>query len=98
MAFGEPDIDAMLEDMGVPVIHGVTEAKGLVDIATTDLAESEGPADLHGTLLSVLVRTSRFPAVASGDTISVDGADYRIVHLQRVDDGALLRIHCAETQ
>ena len=98
MAFGEPDIDAMLEDMGVPVIHGAVAALGLVDIATTDLAESEGPADLHGTLLSVLVRTSRFPAITNGSSVSVDGVTYRIVHLQRVDDGALLRIHCAESE
>ena len=82
------DLDAFFDTPGftVPVVFG----------STTGVGYFESPVVADGVLLttdfSVLVKTSDFSTVASGDAMTVDGENFTVREPMRLDDGKIMRV------
>lgn len=95
MAFyGDGDVDVMLRDLGVPIVHGTESGNGLVDTFTEEMLRGEDLA-LSGRIIAVLVKSTAFPTITVGSPITIEGVAHKVRHPpQAVDDGALTRLLC----
>lgn len=92
--FGEDDLDAMLSGVGaVPVVHGSESGKGLRDSFDEELLRGEDVA-LVGKVIAVLVKSSAFPTVRRGSSVTIEGVAHEVRDRMAVDDGALTRLLC----
>ena len=91
--YGDSDIDVMLRDFGLPIVHGTESGNGLEDEFSEDLLRGADTA-LRGKVIAVLVKSSAFPTLAEGSPITINGAAHTVRHLEAIDDGALTRLLC----
>lgn len=83
------DLDAFLDDFGVPVSSGVVSGVGILD-QNSEIALG-GEAVFIDYLLTV--KTSTFGALTYGDQVSVDGVGYKVESQPlRIDDGRFCRV------
>jgi len=90
MAFTEdPTVFLDLAGFGVPVTAGAVSGTGILD-QNSELILG-GDVVMIDYLLTIL--TSQFGNLAYGDSITIDGASYKVEHEpMRVDDGTFCRI------
>lgn len=94
MAWMEDDLDTMLSDVGgVPVVHGSETGKGILDSYDEEILRGSDVA-LVGRVISILVRTSSFPTVKRGTSLTIDGVAHTVRDRMAVDDGATTRLLC----
>ncbi|WKZ15434.1 MAG: hypothetical protein QY317_16180 [Candidatus Jettenia caeni] len=93
MAFGDADIQYLLQDMGVNVTHGVTTVKGLVDFADELLLQAGQSAGV-GKVIAVTIKTDSLPNLKIGDSVTVGGVSYTVRERLQIDDGALTKFLC----
>lgn len=86
----DADIDTMLADFGELMSFGVFTGKCLVDIADQDMVPTFTAA--LGEVRIVTVRTSAFPGIAVGSTVSIGGISYQVKDRKRIADGRLTMI------
>lgn len=90
------DLDAFLspDDFGVPVIMGAVETFGLEDFADEQLLGDDGRGEVLGRLRAVRVPTAKVEEadLTDGDSITVNGIEYRAGVDGAVEDGAFSRI------
>lgn len=84
------DLDAFFDTPGftVPVVFGSTTGVGYFE--SPDEVVADGV--LLTTDFSVLVKTSDFSTVASGDAMTVDGENFTVREPMRLDDGKIMRV------
>ena len=90
MAFAE-DLTVFLDldGFGVPVVAGAVSGVGILDV-NSELVLG-GEAVMIDFLLTA--RTDQFGSLGYGDTITVDGQNYKVEHQpMRFDDGAFCRV------
>jgi hypothetical protein len=89
MALLIEDLDLFLDDFAVPVSANGTSGFGIFD-QNSEIALG-GEVVFIDYLLTV--KTSVFGSLTYGDTITVDGASYKVEHQpMRFDDGAFCRV------
>tara|TARA_B100001093_G_scaffold328067_1_gene313024 strand:- start:1587 stop:1877 length:291 start_codon:yes stop_codon:yes gene_type:complete len=84
------DLDAFFDTPGftVPVVFGSTTGVGYFE--SPDEVVADGV--LLTTDFSVLVKTSDFSTVNSGDAMVVDGENFTVREPMRLDDGKIMRV------
>ena len=84
------DLDAFFDTPGftVSVVHGSTTSVGYLDQPSEIIADGV----VLMTDYSVVVKTSEFSSVASGDTMTVDSVGYTVRESMLVDDGKITRV------
>ena len=88
MAFTE-DPSVFLADFGVPVVAGVVSGTGLLDLNSEIILGGE--AVMIDYLLTV--PTATFGGLGYGDTVTVDGTNYKTESQpMRFDDGTFCRV------
>ncbi len=85
------DITTMLDELGVNVILGANETKGLVDYADELVLETDVTASV-GKMIAVTIKTGSLPGLAVGAALTVDGVVYKAREVLRLGDGALTRV------
>ena len=81
MPFTESDV--FLNDFGVAVTFGSYTGKGILDQPTEIIAGGM----VLTTDYQLTVKTSAFPGMDRGDSITVAGSTYTIREVRAVDDG-----------
>jgi hypothetical protein len=96
MAFyGDTDIPAMLQDVGVPfAAGGVTGQYGILNLQDKVIVHDAERGEVHATVPSVEVQVSAFPvaALAIDAPVTVNGVNYYIRDHDASADGALLKL------
>jgi hypothetical protein len=81
------DLDVFFTDFAAPVKWGSVSGFGILD--TPD----EVVGDLSiSTEYAITAKTAEFGAAAYNDAIQVDGGNFKVRKVQRLDDGKLCRI------
>lgn len=83
MAFTE-NLDLFLADFGVTVTAGATSDLGILDMPSEVVADGV----VLTTDYKVTCKTALFGALVYGDTVAVDGVNYTVREVMRLDDGA----------
>lgn len=87
MAFTE-DLDLFLADFGVPVSSGAISGIGILDMPSEIIADGV----VLTTDYKVTVKASLFGELNYGATVTVDGVDYTIREVMKVDDGSFVEL------
>ena len=101
MRFGDEDRVALLDDFGLRLEYGSNDTKGIFD-QEQRLDTDEAGMNVVTQESVVLVSAKDFDAgyplsgLAVDDTITVDGTDYRVHDIRKVDDAAFKQIVVAE--
>lgn len=95
MAFGDEDLDALFDDMGVSVSMGTYTTKALKDSPDEMMTERGNPGAIGSQILLTL-KTGALPGLAVGSAITVAGVAMKVRERMTLDDGALTRISCGK--
>ena len=84
------DLDAFFDTPGftVPVAFGEKSSSGYFESPNEIIADGV----VLTTDYAVVVKTSDFSAVKTGDTLTVDGVDYTVREPMLLDDGKIMRV------
>lgn len=84
------DLDAFFDTPGftVPVVSGATTSVGYFESPSEIVADGL----VLTTDFSVVVKTSAFPSVSQGDTMTVDSVNYTVREPMLLDDGKIMRV------
>lgn len=80
------NLDAYLQDFGVPVVAGAVSGLGIFDNEDQELG---GIAISSGS--QVLLKVSDFGGLKNQDSISVNGVNYKVKEFKVLADGAFGR-------
>jgi hypothetical protein len=83
MAFTE-DLDLFLADFGVQVTAGAVSDLGIMDMPSEIVADGV----VLTTDYKLTCKTALFGGLVYGDTVAVDGVNYTVREVMRLDDGA----------
>lgn len=87
MAFTE-NLDLFLLDFGLPVTAGAVTGIGILDMPTQVVAD--------GMVLSsdytLTAKTADFGGLLYGDGVTVDGVNYQVREVRKLDDGQMCEI------
>lgn len=78
------NLDLFLADFGVTVTAGATSDLGILDMPSEVVADGV----VLTTDYKVTCKTALFGALVYGDTVAVDGVNYTVREVMRLDDGA----------
>ena len=93
--FQDSDITLMLNDIGVPVVIGTTNLKGLVNYVGRDVLQQLNIIGISATTITVTVQTSALPSSLPNRTaLVVEGQNMRLRDSVQEDDGALTHLLC----
>lgn len=91
--FGAGDVQALMADFGVPVIHSGTSTLGLVDRSDEEILQAEGTgAGQIGRFTVVLIQTGTLPGLAPKQALTVDGEAFMVASLRVLEDSELTRL------
>jgi hypothetical protein len=92
---GLDDLQAMLDEIGVPLVCGAVSTTCLVDTPDAVVLEEAGlgGGSIQGKIL-VTIRTGSVPGVTVGSSVEVDGTSYRVRTPIKQDDGAVTVLLC----
>ncbi len=84
------DLDAFFDTPGftVPVVSGDNTSVGYFESPSEIIADGL----VLTTDFSVVVKTSAFPSVSQGDTMTVDSVNYTVREPMLLDDGKIMRV------
>jgi len=84
------DLDAFFDTPGftVPVAFGMTTGVGYFESPNEIIADGV----VLTTDYAVVVKTSDFPAVTNGSSMTVDGVAYTVREPMLLDDGKIMRV------
>ena len=77
-----------LADFGVPVAWGSYSGKGILDMPSEIIAGGM----VLTTDYQLTIKTSDFPGLIRGDSITVNGASYTVREARMVDDGVFSNV------
>ena len=90
MGFGSSSqTDFMLQHCGEAVVIGGVPGYGQFELV--DGTETDGDVEAQVQVPTLLVRRAKFPALRRGVTATVDGTDYTVREIARVEDPHLVR-------
>lgn len=92
MAFTE-NPDVFLADFGVPVVSGGMSGLGIFDLPDSLIAGEVAMS----TDYVVTVKRSVFSALKYGDSITVNGASYKVREPRILDDGVFMKVTLSKT-
>jgi hypothetical protein len=87
MAISE-DLTVFLNDFGVSCTAGAISALGILDMPSQIISGDM----VLSTDYSLTARTADFGGLLFGDGITVDGVNYQVREVRKLDDGALVEI------
>lgn len=90
--FGDNDIPAMIEDFGVPFIWKTVTLMALVDYEGENYVRENNITGISGRKITAYVQTSAVAGIANGDSVTVDGTDWKVRDSQQVTDGAITHV------
>ena len=77
------DLDLFLEDFGVDATVASKTATVILDMPDRDLLGGK----VQSIAYQVTYKTADFPSLKYGDSIAVDGVDYKVLEPSTIDDG-----------
>lgn len=90
--FDSTDLDALADDLGtIDVTIGATTVSGFLDHTDVEVLPGNG-APQYAERIVVKVRTGALPGLEVGAAITVDGDDYTVSLVRRIQDGAFTEI------
>ena len=87
MTIFDTDLDAILKDFSVQVVSDSGAGFGILDKSDEVLNDFTLSTDYVLT-----VKTIDFGSLVFGDTLTVDGVDYEIKEIRKIDDGLLSKV------
>lgn len=87
MAFTE-DLSIFLSDFGVSCTSGAITAMGILDMPTQIISGEM----VLSTDYTLTARTADFGGLLYGDGITVDGVNYQVREVRKLDDGAFVEV------
>jgi hypothetical protein len=87
MAFTE-DLNLFLDDFGVSCTAGAISALGILDMPSQIISGDM----VLSTDYSLTARAADFGGLLFGDGITVDGTNYQVREVRRIDDGKFVEI------
>lgn len=93
--YGSGDIQALLDEFGIPVTVGAVTAKAVRDTQDEAVAAAED-GSIVGRMVSLVVKTGTYPTLAEGVAATVEGTAYTVKQQLLIDDGALTLVRCAK--
>jgi hypothetical protein len=91
-AFGDADIPTLMRDMGIAITVGSVTGVGLLDEADEILVQDQQRGEVVVLASTLTVQTSLFPALAIGQSVSVNSKNFTVKNRWRIGDGALTKI------
>lgn len=93
----EEDLDAFLEDHGVPCMFGAAPFLGILDQPDVDI-----PIGRHSTTSTMYALTLKTAVIKqtgmkNGSAIAVDGVRYTVRDPQQIDDGAFTQLNISKS-
>jgi hypothetical protein len=89
------DLDAMLADAGDVVVCGTVTDFGIYETGTS-FTFNEVNADIQEKVMTLLVRTGRFPLKKMG-LLTIAGVQHQVREWSSEDDGQVTRVVVART-
>lgn len=89
--FGTPELPFLLADIGVPVAWGAITGLALLDVVDREEISGQN-ITITGRERVVTIEAGAFEGLGEGETITVDGADYRVLQAHQSGDGAVLSV------
>jgi hypothetical protein len=81
-------LDVFLADFGVPVVAGSISGVGILDMPTQIVADGMVLTSEY----ALTVKASEFGGLLYGDGITVDGVNYQVREVRKLDDGKFCEI------
>ncbi len=94
MGFGDSDLPALLEELGVDVQLSGKTVRGIKRRFTEEMLGDNDSPDLMSRSIVVTIQTDSLPALEAGAPITVDGTSYKVRRRSEAEHGSLTRIHC----
>jgi hypothetical protein len=91
-AFGDADIPALMEDMGIAVTVGGVAGIGLLDEADQIMVQDSNRGEVVATATTLTIQSSAFPNCKIGDAVSVGGKNFTVRERLRESDGGLTKL------
>lgn len=82
------DLNLFLDDFGVSVTAGAVSALGILDMPTQVVADGM----VLSTDYTLTAKTADFGGLLFGDGITVDGVNYQVREVRKLDDGKFCEI------
>lgn len=86
------ETDVFLNDFGLPVVWGRYSGKGVLDMPSEIIAGGM----VLTTDYQLTVKTSDFPGIDQGATITVNGAGYYVREARTIDDGVFSQLYLSK--
>jgi hypothetical protein len=91
VAFGDSDLGVFFADMGIPVSFGGVTVLGNFDQPAMGINFGGGPSSVERQQFAVTVPLGSFSRLLrSGDTVTVDGATYKVKGRELSLDGSIV--------
>lgn len=87
------NLDGFLADFGVTVTDGVTTTTGVLDMPSEVIAGGM----VITTDYALTIKSSVYPSLKYGDSITVGGAGYTVREVRIQDDGAFSIVYLQKT-
>ncbi len=87
------NLDLFLTDFGVPVTDGVTATTGVLDMPSEVIAGGM----VITTDYALTIKSSVYPTLLHGDTLTVNGAAYKVREVRLQDDGLFSIVYLSKT-
>lgn len=90
------DVSTMMTDpfMSIAVAYGAQTTRGLLDQPGQIVSTSEG--DVIASATSVTIKTGSLANITLDTAITVDGSNYKVRDVVKIDDGKLTRLDLIE--
>ena len=93
--FGDNDLDTFFDDFGVVVLwpsKAITDV-GILDQSTESHDFASQRSEVQVGVVSVLLKTNKFPGLKKNDTLIIDGTSYFVSQYDKEADGRNSRAH-----
>jgi hypothetical protein len=87
------NLDVFLSDFGVPVTDGVTATTGVLDMPSEVIAGGM----VITTDYALTIKSSVYPNLLHGDSLTVNGAAYKVREVRLQDDGLFSIVYLSKT-
>lgn len=86
------NLDVFLADFGVTVTNGVTTTTGVLDMPSEVIAGGM----VITTDYALTIKSSVYPTLKYGDSLTVDGAAYTVREVRAQDDGKMSIVYLSK--
>jgi len=90
--YGASDIQLMLDEFGVSVVFGSLTVKAIIETPDQTLWQGGQAGGVMGQVTMLVIKTGALPGLAANSLLTADGVSYKVIQVQKADDGALTHV------